>query len=190
MTVKNAGVKGQCSIGFTTEGFKMCRQPGYVFVCLCLAKQTFDIQIIMVYTPCPDEAAKHLMYHLQKLWVFPNRLIALLFLFFVFCMYTYCFQRIFNPCLSFSLNCNCHMYHIIYTFKTTNVFCDEKYYRNPCFWVSLKGTKPKWKKKKLMEGEIICKSLNKTRMVIQAIVELRYIKMNTWNSTGFIWKFS
>lgn len=67
MTVKNAGVKGQCSIGFTTEGFKMRRQPGYVFVCLCLAKQTFYIQILIVYTPCPDEAAKHLMYYLQKL---------------------------------------------------------------------------------------------------------------------------
>ncbi|KAJ4761736.1 SPla/RYanodine receptor (SPRY) domain-containing protein [Rhynchospora pubera] len=29
MTVKNVGLKGQCSIGFTTDGFKMCRQPGW-----------------------------------------------------------------------------------------------------------------------------------------------------------------
>lgn len=27
--VKNAGAKGQIAIGFTTSGFKMCRQPGY-----------------------------------------------------------------------------------------------------------------------------------------------------------------
>lgn len=28
--VKNAGTKGQMSIGFTSPGFRMCRQPGYV----------------------------------------------------------------------------------------------------------------------------------------------------------------
>jgi hypothetical protein len=48
MTVKNAGTKGQCSIGFTADGFKMCRQPGYVFVYLCLAKQVFYLQVLLL----------------------------------------------------------------------------------------------------------------------------------------------
>ncbi|KAM7515252.1 hypothetical protein LguiA_004835 [Lonicera macranthoides] len=32
--VKNAGAKGQIAIGFTTEGFKMRRQPGELLVCM------------------------------------------------------------------------------------------------------------------------------------------------------------
>lgn len=45
ITVKDAGVKGQVSIGFTSENFKMRRQPGWVILCFWIAAEFFGILI-------------------------------------------------------------------------------------------------------------------------------------------------